>query len=145
MDAVCSLLRDGWRVVLTGGAHERPRNRWLAAAAGGAAVDLTGRLRFGELAALIAAATAVVVGNTGPMHLAAAVGTPVACVFAPVVPLDRWRPWMVPAVVLGRQQIECALCRARTCPRPVQECTSALRGNDVALAVAQLARSVAPA
>ena len=38
-------------------------------------------------------ARAVVVGNTGPAHLAAAVGCPVAWLHAPTVPEARWHPW----------------------------------------------------
>ncbi len=56
-------------------------------------------------AAVLAGADAVVCGNTGPMHLAAAVGTPVVAAFAPTVPLARWRPWRVPHVVLGDQDV----------------------------------------
>ena len=67
-----------------------------------------------ELAGVLSGASAVVVGNTGPAHLAAAVGTPVVSIFAPVVPLERWRPWGVPSVVLGDQLAECAL---ESCPR----------------------------
>ena len=44
--------------------------------AGAAGIDLGGRTALAELAAVLAGADAVVVGNTGPAHLAAAVGTP---------------------------------------------------------------------
>ena len=53
------------------------------------------------LAAVLAGAGVVVVGNTGPAHLAAAVRTPVVSLFAPVVPAERWRPWGVPGTLLG--------------------------------------------
>ena len=55
------------------------------------------------MAALLDGAAAVVVGNTGPAHLAAAVGTPVVSLFAPVVPAARWAPYGVPTVLLGDQ------------------------------------------
>ena len=45
-----------------------------------------------ELAGVLERAACVVVGNTGPAHLAAAVGTPVVSLFAPVVPAERWAP-----------------------------------------------------
>ena len=67
----------------------------LAASAG--AVDLAGRTDLADLASVLRGAEAVVVGNTGPAHLAAAVGTPVVSLFAPVVPAERWHPWGVPA------------------------------------------------
>lgn len=51
--------------------------------------DLGGRTDLVELALLLAGAQVVVVGNTGPAHLAAAVGTPVVSLFAPTVPARR--------------------------------------------------------
>ena len=81
----------------------------------------------------------VVVGNTGPAHLAAAVGTPVVSLFAPTVPAVRWRPWAVPQVLLGDQAIACAGCRARTCPYPGQPCLAGVTPEVVAAAVHTLA------
>ena len=129
---------DGWRVVVTGGPGEEPVGREVTPLGG---VDLTGRTTLAELAGVLAGARAAVVGNTGPAHLAAAVGTPVVSVFAPVVPLERWRPWGVPSVVLGDQQAACALSRARTCPVPGHPCTGSVSGNDVVVAVRHLAGS----
>jgi ADP-heptose:LPS heptosyltransferase len=100
--------------------------------------DLGGSLTLRQLGRLLASATAVVVGNTGPMHLAAAVGTPVVAVFPPTVPLDRWRPWRVPHVVLGAQDVACAGCRSRTCPLDEQVCLGAVGAHDVAAAVDRL-------
>jgi ADP-heptose:LPS heptosyltransferase len=114
----------GWPVVVTGSTAERA----LAAAVGNGArrstdvVDLTGRLDLPELAGVLDGAAVVISGNTGPAHLAAAVGTPVVSVFAPVVAANRWRPWRTPLDLLGDQSIDCAGCRARTCPYVGQPC-----------------------
>ena len=62
----------------------------------GPVVDLGGRTDLAELAAVLRLADCLVVGNTGPAHLAAAVGTPVVSLFAPSSPPTRWRPWGVP-------------------------------------------------
>jgi ADP-heptose:LPS heptosyltransferase len=115
-----ALAAEGWRVVVTGGPADTEVGRVVTPAGG---VDLTGRTSLWELAGVLSGARAVVVGNTGPAHLAAAVGTPVVSVFSPVVPLGRWRPWGVPTVVLGDQQAGCALSRARACPVPGHPCT----------------------
>jgi ADP-heptose:LPS heptosyltransferase len=114
------LAAQGWRVVVTGGPGDAELGRVVTPAGG---VDLTGRTTMRSLAGVLAGASAVVVGNTGPAHLAAAVGTPVVSIFAPVVPLERWRPWKVPTVVLGDQGAACALSRARTCPVAGHPCT----------------------
>jgi heptosyltransferase-3 len=109
------------------------------APAPGAVLDLGGRLDLAGLAAVLAGASAVVVGNTGPMHLAAAVATPVVCLFAPVVPAVRWRPWRVPSVLLGDQTAACAGSRARVCPVPGHPCLNGLAVSQVAAAVERLA------
>ncbi len=80
----------------------------------------------------------VVCGNTGPAHLAAAVGTPVVSLFAPVVPAERWAPYGVPSVVLGAQHAPCADSRARHCPVPGHPCLAEVTGHDVVLAVRKL-------
>jgi ADP-heptose:LPS heptosyltransferase len=115
------LARAGVRVVVTGGAGERALTKFVAAGADGVE-DLGGTTAFDSLASLIAAADVVVCGNTGPAHLAAAVGTPVVSLYAPTVPATRWRPWGVPHVLLGHQGVPCRGCRARVCPRPDHAC-----------------------
>ncbi len=132
-----ALAGEGWRVVVTGGPDDRAVGRAVTPAGG---VDLTGGTTLSELAGVLSGAAAVVVGNTGPAHLAAAVGTPVVSLFAPVVPLERWRPWGVPTVVLGDQLAGCALSRARHCPAPGHPCTDVPAAQVVA-AVRALAGS----
>jgi heptosyltransferase III len=120
-DVVRELLARGRRVVVTGGPSERELTATVAARG---ALDLGGRTDLPTLAAVLEAADCVVVGNTGPAHLAAAVGTSVVSLFAPVVPLERWRPWGVPARVLGDQQAACRGSGARECPVPGHPCLS---------------------
>jgi ADP-heptose:LPS heptosyltransferase len=132
---VTALTRDGWPVVVTGSADQKALTRQVAA---DSALDLGGRTSLARLAAVIAGAAAVVTGNTGPAHLAAAAGTPVVSLFAPTVPLERWRPWQVPHVVLGAQGAPCADSRARQCPVPGHPCLAAVTADLVTAAVRQL-------
>ncbi len=120
---VAELAGRGHRVVVTGGPGETGLTAAVAAAAP-QVLDLGGRTDLATLAAVLEAAACVVVGNTGPAHLAAAVGTPVVSLFAPVVPLERWRPWGVPARVLGDQDAACRGSGARQCPVPGHPCLS---------------------
>lgn len=113
--ATAALVEAGHHVVVTGGPGEVELTARVAAAAPGA-LDAGGRTSLGELAALLDAADVVVVGNTGPAHLAAAVGTPVASLFSAVMPVERWAPFGVPVVVLGDLHAPCRLSRAQTCP-----------------------------
>jgi ADP-heptose:LPS heptosyltransferase len=130
-DLVTALRREGRRVVVTGSASERAL---VSAVAGGSAETLVDApLR--ELAERLAAASVVVCGNTGPAHVAAAVGTPVVIVHAPTVPASRWHAWGVPHSILGDQGIACAGCRSRVCPIPAQPCTAAIRVDDLIEAI----------
>jgi ADP-heptose:LPS heptosyltransferase len=123
------------RVVVTGGPGERDLT---ALVAGDGGVDLGGRTDFAGLADVIAGADCIVVGNTGPAHLAAAVGTPVVSLFAPTVPPVRWRPWRVPHELLY-VDVPCAGCRARECPVPGHPCLGGVGVDDVVAAVGRLA------
>lgn len=115
----------GLRVVVTGGPAERDLTREVAAGApAGRAVDLGGGTDLRTLSGVLAGARAVVTGNTGPAHLAAAVGTPVVSLFAPVVPAVRWAPYGVPVVLLGDQDAACRGTRAQVCPVPGHPCLS---------------------
>jgi ADP-heptose:LPS heptosyltransferase len=132
---VAALAAGGRRVVVTGGPGERDLT---ARVAGDAGLDLGGRTDFAGLADVLANADCVVVGNTGPAHLAAAVGTPVVSLFAPTVPAVRWRPWRVPHELL-HVDVACAGCRARECPVPGHPCLGGVSVDDVVAAVGRLA------
>ncbi|KNX38704.1 glycosyltransferase family 9 protein [Luteipulveratus halotolerans] len=133
--AVLALAAAGYQLVVTGAASERAL---AAQVAGREAVDLAGTTDLTQLAGVLAGADAVLVGNTGPAHLAAAVGTPVVSLFAPVVPAARWAPWGVPTVLLGDQHAACALTRARTCPVAGHPCLSGVTVGQVVDAVADV-------
>ena len=109
-------------------------------------VDLGGQTSLPMLAAVLAGADVVVAPNTGAAHLAAAVGTPVVSLFAPVVPAARWAPYGVPdRSLLGGQDAACAGSRARVCPVPGHPCLDPVDPADVVAAVAELAGLAAPA
>jgi ADP-heptose:LPS heptosyltransferase len=132
------LTAAGRRVVVTGAPAER---ELTALVAGPDALDLGGATGLLTLACVLAGAECVVVGNTGPAHLAAAVGTPVVSLFAPTVPAVRWRPWGVPHELL-HVDVPCAGCRARACPVPGHPCLAGVAPADVLAAVERLAGRV---
>ncbi|WP_179957078.1 glycosyltransferase family 9 protein [Amycolatopsis anabasis] len=129
------LAAEGHRVVVTGAPGERALTRRVA---GDRALDLGGATDLRGLAGILDRARVLVAPNTGPAHLAAAVGTPVVSLFAPVVPAARWAPYRVPAVLLGDQHAPCRDTRARTCPVPGHPCLDRVRPGEVADAVAEL-------
>ena len=126
------------RGVVTGAPFEAELTRRVAGRRG---VGLGGRTDLAKLAALLAAAEVVVVGNTGPAHLAAAVGTPVVSLFAPVVPAARWAPHGVAVELLGDQSAPCRGSRARECPVAGHPCLGSVAPGAVTAAVARLTAS----
>lgn len=133
---IAALAAAGYRVVLTGSAAERE----LAGpkVAGDQVVNLCGRTSLPLLASVLAGADVIIAPNTGAAHLAAAVGTPVVSLFAPVVPAERWAPYGVPTVLLGDQNAPCARSRARSCPVPGHPCLDQIEPATVVAAVAAL-------
>ncbi|MFD0691105.1 glycosyltransferase family 9 protein [Actinomadura fibrosa] len=134
--AVRVLDEAGHRVVVTGHGDEK---ELTAAVAGEAGLDLGGRTSLPELASVLRGARAMVAGNTGPAHLAAAVGTPVVSLFAPTVPAARWAPFGVPLALLGDQSAPCRDSRARECPVEGHPCLSKVGADEVAAAVEVIA------
>jgi ADP-heptose:LPS heptosyltransferase len=134
-EAVAALADAGHRVVVTGGPGEADLTREVS---GTTAIDLGGRTDPRTLAGVLRLADVVVCGNTGPAHLAAAVGTPVVSLFAPVVPAERWAPHGVPCVLLGDQQAPCAGSRALCCPVPGHPCLDEVTAEEVVTAVQKL-------
>lgn len=130
------LVQRGRAVVLTGSRRETAA---LGVGHLPGVIDLGGGTDLAGLAEVLAAAAVIVVGNTGPAHLAAAVGTPVVSVFAPVVEPECWRPWTDRAVLLGDLGCACGGCRARRCPFPGQPCTTGIDGAALLAAVDQVA------
>ncbi|HEX9780140.1 MAG TPA: glycosyltransferase family 9 protein [bacterium] len=96
------LASSGRRVAVIGGAEETARAQALIGP-GGTVINLTGRLNLQQLAALLSRSRCLVTNDSGPMHVAAAVGTPVVALFgtsnAGSHP-KRWGPWGTEHVVL---------------------------------------------
>lgn len=136
-DVVELLARRGHRVVVTGSAAEQQLAKHVAGSDG---VNLGGKTTLAELAAVLSKASVVVAPNTGPAHLAAAVGTPVVSLFAPVVPAARWAPYGVPTAVLGDQRAPCKDTRARACPVAGHPCLSSVDPVEVADAADRIRR-----
>jgi lipopolysaccharide heptosyltransferase II len=86
--------------------QEQHRNAILACA---------GSLQFPDFRALIEAADLMITNNTGPMHIAAAVKTPVVALFALTNPPEQWGPWHVPHRQLY-YDVPCRICYKRICP-----------------------------
>lgn len=106
----------GFRVVITGSSGDRELVEEIIAQTETQPLNLAGRTSLAELAALLQKAQFAVTTDTGPMHLAAALGTPVAALFGPTAP---WRtgPFGEGHEVV-RLELGCSPCFQRQCPEP---------------------------
>jgi ADP-heptose:LPS heptosyltransferase len=141
VEVIDGLVRDlGARVVVTGAADERPLVDTILAhvtpRTGAQVMAAAGSLAFPAFCALIAAADVVVTNNTGPMHMAAALGTPVAALFALTNPPEQWGPWRVPHRMLWHD-VPCRLCYSRVCPT-THDCLREVHPRQVVAAVVDL-------
>lgn len=125
----------GYRVLVTGGAAEAALVSELCHRIGSHAIDLAGRLDIAQLAALVDAAPLLITNNTGPAHIAAAVGTPIVDVYALTNP--QHTPWRVPARVLSHD-VPCRNCFKSVCPLGHNNCIRGIAPHDVTRAALDL-------
>jgi heptosyltransferase-1 len=133
------LVARGFQVVFTGSRVDGPLIDEMAGPLGSSVIRLDGRTTLKVLAAVYCSATVVVSTDTGPMHLAAAVGTPVVALFGPTAP---WRtgPYGEGHVVL-RAGVSCSPCFSKSCKTKEIEpmaCMNRLSAEQVVEAVARV-------
>ena len=87
-------------------------------------IDLTGRTTLPELTALLGQAAAGIGPDSGPDHLAAAVGTPYVALFGPTPP-GRVVPYRCEALAVVAD-LPCTGCYRKACPYPVCSCMTAI-------------------
>jgi lipopolysaccharide heptosyltransferase II len=138
----------GAPILITGSASERPLvDAVIAAAAPRVRAqlhDMSGALSLGELAALIERASVLVSNNSGPVHLASALATPVVDLYALTNP--QHTPWQTPHRVLFRD-VECRWCYRSECPQHHHACLLGVTPGEVVTAALELraeAQSHAP-
>ena len=100
--------RFGVQIVLTGAPDEVNISEQIAVQTKHQAVILAGKTDVNQLAALFSDAALVVSGNCGPMHLAAATGTPVIGLHGPTNPA-QWGPWSRDVSIV-RAEMPCSPC-----------------------------------
>jgi lipopolysaccharide heptosyltransferase II len=113
--AVADLLAGkGAEIVLVGGPAEREIGEAIAAQMSAPARMLCGRTTLPELVGVLAGMRMLVTNDSGPMHLAAALGVPVVAVFGPT----DWREThpVGDGHRLVREPVHCSPCRLRECP-----------------------------
>jgi len=128
------LSQAGYAAVLSGAASDRPLTQAIAEAA--PVVSLAGQTDLWELAGLMARARAVVSTDSGPMHVAAMVETPVVALFGPTNP--------VPSAPFGphhrilHHRLACSYCFKKRCPLGHHACLDHMSVDEVWSALGEL-------
>ena len=133
--AVGDYVRDvlGGSAVLIGGEEEKDIVARVTDRMKGAFVDLSGELNLRELTALLSEADTLVTNDTGPMHIAAAVGTPVVAIFGPTDPA-RTGPYGAGHRVI-KADLPCSPCLSRLCKKDELECMESISIGQVTAAL----------
>ncbi len=130
----------GLAVVLAGAPDEVEAAAQVATLAGGGVANFAGQTSLRELIALVSGAAVVIMNDTGPMHLAAALGRPLVALYGPTSPV-RTGPYRRPEAVV-RLDLPCSPCylkRLADCPyghRCLRELTPAMVCRRVAALLA---------
>lgn len=133
MDLV--LQRTDGAVIFTGSAEEVALVEAIRAEMAGKSYSLAGRLTLAELGAVLERAVLLIANNTGPVHIAAALGTPVVDLYALTNP--QHTPWGVRNVVLF-EDVPCRFCYKSACPMGHHQCLNLVAPETVAAAAEQL-------
>ncbi|TDV37846.1 lipopolysaccharide heptosyltransferase II [Paraburkholderia caballeronis] len=138
--ALDALIRaSGCRVLLTGSAGEAALTRGVLDAVQPATrasvIDLAGAFALGEFVALIESAALLIANNSGPVHIAAALCTPVVDLYALTNP--QHTPWQTPHRLLYRD-VACRWCYRGECPAGHHLCLLGIEPEAVAQAALDL-------
>lgn len=127
--------RFSHNLILTGDGDDAETLRPLSEGWRSPARSLIGKLGLGELGALIRGARLLITGNTGPAHIAAAVGTPLVDLYALTNP--QHTPWRVAHRLLFHD-VSCRNCLRSTCPQGHHACLDLLAPRTVLEAAVEL-------
>jgi lipopolysaccharide heptosyltransferase I len=106
--------RHGLKTIVSWGPGEEPLAQEVVRESSGAAL-LSPRTSIADLLALIRGAALMISGDTGPTHVAAALGTPIVGIYGPTRP-SRNGPWAPDDITISRDAI-CECHHLRRCTR----------------------------
>ncbi len=123
--------RTGCHIVFTGDEQERELIESIRDMMKAPSSSLAGKLTLEEMAAVLSKAPLLISNNTGAVHLASAVGTPVVDLYALTNP--QHTPWRVPQRVLFHD-VACRFCYQSNCPEGHHHCLRAITPESVVAA-----------
>lgn len=128
-------MAHGWQIVLTGGPDDGEIVEDIRTRMRSKPAVLPEDLDLEALAAVLQRAPVLIANNSGPAHIAAAVGTPVVDLYALTNP--QHAPWSVESRVLYRD-VPCRFCYASVCPEGHHGCLRGVPPSEVVSAALEL-------
>lgn len=128
--------QKGASLFLIGGAEDVAAGAQLEREFKGRVLNLVGKLSLPQLAGLLKEMNLVIAGDTGPMHLAAAVGAPVLALFGPTDPVRTGPYGPVHRVV--KNKLRCQPCFDRICRFRDHSCLRAITPAQVLLVALEM-------
>lgn len=118
----------GYKVAVLGSAKEQAAAKQICDAVP-AALDLAGKTSLGQAVDLLSAAAAVVTNDSGLMHIAASVETPVVALYGSSSP--GFTPPLAKQVEILQLDLPCRPCFERTCPLKHKDCLTKIYPQQV--------------
>jgi len=117
------------KVIIFGGPQDCDITGEVASLMKSSSINLAGKITLRELAAIIARCNVFITNDTGPMHIAAAVGTKVVAIFGSTDPV-RTSPWGEGHIIV-KKEVECSPCLKPFCLRNDYKCLDMITVEDV--------------
>lgn len=130
----------GAAVVFVGGGEDRELVRRVIAGMRGKAVSAAGELSIEHSAALLSRCACLVSSDTGPLHLATAVGTPVIGLYGSTDPARTGPVGKANRVLI--KDLPCVPCEEKHCPLGTRACMAAISVDEVLEAIRKAIRCV---
>lgn len=132
--------RFGCQVLVSGSSQEQPLTESVVKQAKSRLLNITGHSSVRALAALLKRSALFVGNDTGIMHIAAAVGTPVVGLFGPSNPIE-WGPRGGPTETIYKG-LDCRICFHPTCRRGEENCMKLITVEEVMAAAVRQMRQI---
>lgn len=129
-------IQQGWQIWLFGSVKDQQTTGRIAEACSAACVDLAGKTQLAEAIDLLSLATRVLTNDSGLMHIASAVGRPLAAVYGSTSP--EFTPPLAHRSEIVRTGIQCSPCFKRECPLEHLDCLNKLEPQLVIEALERL-------
>ncbi len=131
----------GVKVVLAGADSDLPAISDIASASGQTCL-IASNLTLGQLSALIDSAKLFICNDSGPMHMASALGTPIIAFFGPSDP-KIWAPWKAKGRIVRAPKMDCMPCDQKNCGKVPNHCMAKIRTEDIKTAFSVMLRKKA--